>query len=754
MRIVAALSVVYICGLCIPVSATGASDQSPFTLSLQKEDGVSVVKCRAVEGHATATLAFDGIQIWNGEQGDECSSAVLYFDGDNHPKLLQVDYVNASRKPCTLYRYNDRSTWKNIDKSGHNSMLDTLKSEAKKRGPQSTSDPSTLDITKPEEDYLDVTEQVAGELKTYTYTPKGGVAISMITCGTYTIARLNTGENFKSGVLYLKNNRSPLFYLVASKPGGTDRRYFGRVNGAWQTFSREKFEDQLAEMKQNSVGYILDISRAPESSKVVMTTDNSNGLRNNRYQPKSNVQVNSIVDGHIQIWNSDGDGYLIGGTLSTKEDSPSLLQVQIQTLSTTQRKYFKKQDGAWTSLTKTSFTAAMDQMTTGASGVILGLANVDKTKIKIVETTRDGITKKTYSSKNNKPIVAIVDGSNDIWLDSNEETFDSVHEYFRSGHPKLLHLNLVTSSGGNKSRHFKKCGGRWNTVGKNDFDQSLEDMKKGPGLNSLDISQPKRRGSAVNVTETAMGTGALQKIFEIDDDADITSVSEDSRDIWSASANEKCVGATLHSKSGTTILSLDLRDGERFFNRNYEKENDLWREVDESTYTEKLDEIADLPDSGQDGSTLRGNTCRFTINPSINMSKDRVSVSHPTESHPYMTVNALAGTLVTRVTDGRKTVWQRRQNEQCLTASFFMKGREPLLAKLVIKDGLNTVTQYFKKTDNIWSPTNLSGYQECIREHAGGEPDDEYDEDEDAFLTSSMYSIVPLVIIALSITLF
>lgn len=757
MRVFTAFSVVYIFGLCLPAYAARETSQLPFTLTKTKEDGVSLVKCTAVEGNATTTLAFDGKVMWEGEEGVQCSSAYLYFDG-NSPKLLLVNYQDENGKGSVVYRYKDGNSWRNHSQSSHESMLRDLKEAAKKKGTKSTSDSSTLDVTMPDEDYFDVSEKVAGELKTYTYTPKGNAAVNLVTCGTYDVARLNTGEKFKSGVLHLKNSRSPLFYLVVDKHGSNEKRYYGRENGAWTTFSKEDFDSQLAEMKQTSVGYVLDISKDPESSKVVVSRESSKNLKNKRYNPKANVRVTSLVDGHTQIWSADGNEKIVGATLSTRDDCPALFQVQIETSSGDLRKYFKGQDGAWATITKKAFNDAMEKMIEGTSGVILGLANTDKTKIKVSEKNVEGVTKKDYSAKSGQSIVSVVDGPNDIWS-SDSGDLESVYEYFRSGHPRLLHLVTKASrSDGNK--YFKKLGGKWESVTRDEFNKTHEAMKQGPGLHSLDISQDDHGAGVVGVSKSTMETGATQKIFEVSEEAEITAVTDGSQDLWAAEDSEKCVGVTVHSKDDLTVLSLDVKDDEgRFTTRNYEKSGDKWTEVDENEYSEKLDDLADLPESDQDGSSLRGGGYRFTINIASDMSGDRVSVVHPTSSNPYMVVNALAGTVVTRVTDGKKNVWQRRNKESCLTAAFFLKDGEPLLAKLLIRDGINISTQYFKKSDR-WHPTDQRSYQKTVDELSGGEggeygddeddgEDDEDDgEDEDSFLTVSVYSIIPIVLVA------
>ncbi|EKX73342.1 signal peptide containing protein [Theileria equi strain WA] len=229
------------------------------------------------------------------------------------------------------------------------SPANTTSSITSQAGAPKPTTPITLDLSNPDKSKVNMDIKDSNGVVFSEITPKDTSKITTVVDGPTSIWTASGKEEFVFVKHHKKGDSILLTILLKDDNGYTDK-YFEKNSSNWNEIKQDEFNGKLATL----MGEVLDLSN-PDTSKILVHTENASGLSFQGYYPKDTSKITSVVDANKELWNGGANDRCLS-CLIYKKGSMELLKIVVVEKNSIAYKYFEKNaDGGWKDLQQEEF---------------------------------------------------------------------------------------------------------------------------------------------------------------------------------------------------------------------------------------------------------------------------------------------------------------------------------------------------------------------------------------------------------------
>ncbi|EKX72386.1 signal peptide containing protein [Theileria equi strain WA] len=355
------------------------------------------------------------------------------------------------------------------------------------------STPATLDLANPDTSKLDMHTETESGVSLKTYSPKGGNHVSSVVDADKELWKASGDEKCLLAEYYAKG-KVELLFLEVENGGKLSTRYFEKVDGAWKEIAEKDFDEKaktmIGESGKDSTLDIIHPSRLLCKSFDYSFSSNAVQL----IVSNKGLSISKLVDGSEDIYTPSSEETLDHTKLYLNRDNePELILVVTTSSGTSKETYLELKDGKWTVCNNSE--ERMKGLRTSAEWISnfdmdLSLAN-STTECSIFEAVLFGITTRHFYPKPGHLVIGVKDGDKELWksaastVSTNYASRVNARGYYclscliYKGSVELLETVVVENNSRGKKHFEKTANGTWKSIGYNDFDKKLKNIKNG-----------------------------------------------------------------------------------------------------------------------------------------------------------------------------------------------------------------------------------------------------------------------------------
>ncbi|EKX73049.1 hypothetical protein BEWA_016100 [Theileria equi strain WA] len=644
---------------------TASGDEKCVFVESYANEDVTILCLQASENGGTTFKYFEktGSESWNNiTEGDfdrkmeEMGEAVK--SNSNTPQEASSSSVKFSRENLRGSQEDVTGSSKVIKTTSYatfqeemhvGKLVESPKATQESQQLVVTTDPNTLDISKPDKDRCNSFDYSLLGNAMKLVVPNKDVSISKLMNGSEEVWTAEEEEAFDHAEIYLnRDGRAELAVLILRTSSGLLRRDYARDENGWAVCdnSEEKMKN-LKDITEWISDFNIDLSASKDTDKCSIFEVDLLGVTTRHFYPKPGHNIIEVKDGNNNLWTPVNTSDVCLFCLVYKKGDKELLEVAVTEDSSRRWKFFERVDGGWRSITEDDYDQNIKDMIGGFLG-------------------------------------STEDGPQDVQLHLTEDTHieNLGGSQDKEGPPVEVASDTALQEGENVDKP--------EIPSDNTLLQSSVQVDSTPI--ALDLTKPDE--SKVDILKVSRNE-VEKKEYYPKDTSKITTVVDGEAQLWTGVGDDKCCLARSYSKGDSSFLVITIKGGNDLAAKFFEKVGGAWNEVDEEPFTDRV-------------TTMMGELAKPVSSFLDKVDSTLFNLEDGEENGiKVLKLKAKEGTSTNKLTFDNLTVWEDSQTP-CSSAVIYMNGSAPDLAVIKTKDGSDTESTVYRYYDGSkWQDGNM-----------------------------------------------
>eukprot|EP00375_Theileria_parva_P004019 XP_766706.1 hypothetical protein [Theileria parva strain Muguga] len=304
-------------------------------------------------------------------------------------------------------------------------------------------------------------------------------------------------------------------------------------------------------------------------------------------------------------------------------------------------------------------------------------------------------------------IAEVRDSNGNIWRSDKSIASTRVTTFKKDS--RLLHIHSVTTSGKHLTHYFYRSGRVWNEVDSKYFYDEFDVARlesSAVGVHTLYLNDRNSHRRVIwNHADTRYGAYAPASGMRLDKVCDVNWGHMCVKSVWSRRKNEYLLFSSVYPRDKPTLVYLVLSDGFEITEQYYEKIGVIgrWTQIEREKFVSKVFDHVDLTSLDLDVGVDFENVNKEKVYTSSFGIERTVHIAYPRP-----------GTTISAVTVGELIIWKSTSFDKCDYACLITAPEVPLLAYLLLTDGLDRRIEYFLNQNKLWIPIEKSTFYQHL----------------------------------------